>query len=42
MMNKYESPELDIVQVTTCETIADEGDTSVIIFGDQLYPAIQG
>ena len=38
-MNKYEAPQMEVLQVTVSETIADEGDTSVIISGGQLYPS---
>lgn len=37
-MSKYEAPEMDVVQIGVRETIADEGDHSVIISGNQLYP----
>lgn len=37
-MNKYETPELNVVQITARETIADESDNSVIVSAGQLYP----
>lgn len=38
-MNKYETPDMDVVLITARDAIAnDENDYSVIISGDSLYP----